>query len=148
MTGTIINIGTEINNIISATKDIPKISEQEKIDKFLDDLNLVKSKLTERTEKINQLESLFTKITWLDLKNKEEEELLKKIISRSKYFYSRSIKHVVALKIKYWRKNLHRSEIKSYQDALEIFEETVLEVEEIFFSLRKDDEFNNLLNSL
>lgn len=144
----IANIGTEINSIISKTKEIPKISEQEKINNFLDSFNAFKTKLSDRVEKIKQLEKLFTDITWLDLKNQEEEELLKDVIHRSKLFYSKSIKDVAYLRTKYWRKNMFRSEITEYQICLEDFEDTIFEVEEIFFSLRKDDEFNDLTNSL
>lgn len=148
MSTSIANIRTEINSIISKTKEIPQISEQERINNFLDSFNLFKSKILDRVSKIQKLEELFTNITWLDLKNQEEEELLKDVISRSKLFYSKSIKDVARLKSRYWSKNMFRSEITEYQNCLEDFEDTIFEVEEIFFTLRKDDEFNDLTNSL
>ena len=148
MSVSIANIGTEIKSIISKTKEIPQISEQERINNFLDSFNMFKTRLLDRVSKIQQLEQLFTNITWLDLKDQEEEKLLKDIISRSKLFYSKSIKDVAILKSKYWRKNMFRTEITEYQNCLEDFEDTIFEVEEIFFSLRKDDEFNHLTNSL
>jgi len=149
MTTTISNIGIEIKTIISKTKDIStEISQQEKIDLFLDNINKLKKNLDERVEKINHLEKLFTQITWLDVKNVEEEILLKEIIAKSKIYHTKAIKNVVFLKTKLWRKNICRTEILNYKDGLDDFEDTIYEVEEIFFSLRKDDEFNNLLNSL
>jgi len=149
MNTTISNIGTEINTIISKTKDIsPEISQQEKIDLFLDNINKLKRNVSDRIKKAKHLEELFTRITWLDIKNSEEEVLLKDVLTKSKLYHSNSIKMVVFLKNKLWRKNICRTEITSYQDSLDDFEDTIYEVEQIFFSLRKDEEFNDLLKSL
>lgn len=149
MNATISHIGTEITSIISDSKNInPTISEQERINKFLDHINKLKSRIVARTEKLKELDALFTKITWLDLENEEEEKGLKEVIHQSKKFHSKSIKDFTSMKKNLWQENICRSEINNFKDALDDFEDSVFEVEQIFFSLRKNDEFNDLINSL
>lgn len=149
MTSTISNIGTEIKTIISKSKDITsEISQQEKIDMLLDNINKLKINLCDRVKKIKHIEDLFTQITWLDIQTPEEEILLKDLLAKSKSYHTSLIKNVVFLKSRLWRKNICRTEISEYKDSIDDFEDTLYEVEEIFFSLRKNDEFNDLVNSL
>lgn len=149
MTTTISNIGQEINEIISSSKSIPaKLTEEEKINRFLDGINNLRTKLVERTEKIKKLDDLFSKLTWYDLKNQEEEDLMQSVISKSLSFHSKSIKNFVSLKRSFWKDKICRDEITNYKDTLDDFEESIYEVKEIFFNLRKDSEFNDLMNSL
>lgn len=149
MTSTISNIGTEINTIISNSKKInSRISEQEKINKFLDHISNLRTKIVDRTNKLKDLDDLFTQITWLEVKNQEEEELLKQVIEKGKIFHSKLIRNYAAMKKNLWQDNICRTEIEDYKDALDDFEDSVFEVEQIFFSLRKDNEFNDLVNSL
>ena len=149
MTSTISNIGSEITTIISNSKNInSRISEQERINKFLDQINHLRSKIIDKTDKLESLDSLFTQITWLEVKNLEEEKLLKQVIEKAKKFHSKLIRNYAAMKKNLWQDNICRDEIENYKEALDDFEDSVFEVEQIFFSLRKDDEFNNLMNSL
>lgn len=148
MTSTISNIGTEITSIISKTNSIPTISEEERVNNFLDSINKLKKKLANRIEKIKKIEKLLTHITWLDLQNKEEEQLLKKVIIDSKKFHKKLLGNYVDLKTSLWQKNICRNEITDYKNIIDDFEDSVFEVEQIFFSLRNDEEFNNLLKSI
>lgn len=149
MTTTISNIGQEINQIISSSKSIPaKLTEEEKINRFLDGINNLRTKLVERTEKIEKLDELFSQLTWYDLKNQEEEDLMQSVISKSLSFHSKSIKNFLSLKRSFWKDKICRDEITSYKNTLDDFEESIYEVKEIFFNLRKDSEFNDLMNSL
>lgn len=149
MTTTITNIGQEINQIILSSKSIPaKLKEEQKINHFLDSINNFKVKVVEKTEKIKKLGELFSKFTWFDLQNQEEEMLMKDVISKSLSFHSKAIKNYVALKKTFWKENICRAEISQYKNTLDDFEESIYEVQEIFFNLRKDDEFNELMNSL
>lgn len=149
MTTTISNIGQEINQIISSSKSIPsKLTEEEKINHFLDGINNLRAKLVEKTEKIQKLDNLFSKLTWYDVKNQEEEDLMKKVISEALSFHTESIKNFVSLKKSFWKDKICRDEITNYKNTLDDFEDSIYEVKEIFFSLRKDSEFNDLMNSL
>ena len=80
MVNTISNIGTEISLIISKTSSVSTISEQERINNFLDSINKLKVSLNNRVEKLKQIDSLFAQLTWVEIKSKEDEELIKKII--------------------------------------------------------------------
>lgn len=149
MTTTISNIGQEINQIISSSKSMPsKLNEQEKINQFLDGINNLRVKLVERTEKLKKLDELFSELTWFDIQNEGEEELMKKVISTSLSFHSKSIKNFIALKKSFWKDKICRDEISAYKNTLDDLEESIYEVKEIFFKLRKDQEFNDLMNSL
>lgn len=149
MTATISNISKEITSIISSSKSIPsRITEQEKINHFLDCINSFKSKLIERSEKIKKLDDLFSKLTWHELDNQEDEKILKELIDKAIKFHSKSIKNFIALKKSFWKDNICRIEISDYKNTLDDFEESIYEVEQIFFALRKDDEFQDLMNSL
>lgn len=149
MTTTISNIGQEINQIISSSKSIPsKLTEEEKINRFLDGINNLRAKLVEKTEKIQKLDDLFSKLTWYDIKNQEEEDLMKKVISKSLSFHTKSIKNFASLKRSFWKDKICRDEITNYKNTLDDFEDSIYEVKEIFFSLRQDSEFNDLMNSL
>jgi len=149
MTTSISNISQEINQIISDSKSIPaKLTEQERINRFLDGINDLRAKLVQRIEIIQKLDELFSKLTWFDLQNQEEEELMKNVISKSLTFHAKSIKNFVALKESFWKDKICREEISGYKNALDDFEESIYEVNEIFFKLRKDSEFNDLVRSL
>ena len=148
MVNTISNIGTEISLIISKTRSVSTISEQERINNFLDSINKLKVSLNNRVEKLKQIDSLFAQLTWVDIKSKEDEELIKKIIIDSKKFHSKLLRNYVNLKNSLWQSNICREEITCYKNILDDIEDSVFEIEQIFFSLRTDEEFNNLLKSI
>lgn len=149
MATTILNIGQEINQIISSSRSIPaKLTDEERINRFLDSINNFRVKIVDRTEKTQKLDELFSKLTWFDLKNQEEEVLIKDVISKSLSFHSKAIKNYVAIKKAFWKDKICRDEISNYKNSLDDFEESIYEVQEIFFNLRKDDEFNELMNSI
>ena len=52
------------------------------------------------------------------------------------------------LKNSLWQSNICREEITCYKNILDDIEDSVFEIEQIFFSLRTDEEFNNLLKSI
>ena len=148
MVNTISNIGTEISLIISKTSSVSTISEQERINNFLDSINKLKVSLNNRVEKLKQIDSLFAQLTWVDIKSKEDEELIKKIIIDSKKFHSKLLRNYVNLKNSLWQSNICREEITCYKNILDDIEDSVFEIEQIFFSLRTDEEFNNHLKSI
>lgn len=149
MPTTISHIGQEVNRILSSSKTMPvKMSEEEKINRFLDGINDFKTKLADRTTKIQKLDELLSKATWFDIQNKEEEELLKSVIHKSHTFHSKAIRNFVQLKNNLWKDNICRAEITQYKNALDDFEESIYELNEIFFDLRKDHDFNKLIDSI
>lgn len=149
MNSTISNIGSEITGLIIRSKKLPqKISEEERMNNFLDSILRLKKKITKQTNGLKKLDSLFTELTWYDITNIEEEILLKDVIAKAKGLHSKYIRNYASMKKGLWQENICRLEISEFKDALDDFEESIYEVEEIFFTLRKDDEFNELMNSL
>jgi len=147
-TTTLSNITNEIITIISKNNSsIPKITEEQRINAFLDSINRLKKRLITRNNKINELEKLYVKITWQDITNNTEQELLDKVIESSENFIKKSFVNVAKLRRNFWKDNICRLEIKQYQTELENLEDTVGEVKQIF-SLRKDEDYLNLLNDL
>lgn len=148
-TDTISNIGEEINQLISSSKsESSKLTEEERINSFLDRINNVRKDLIGRTEKVKMLDGLFSKLTWFEIQDQEEEELLKNLITKAKSFHDYRIRDFVSIKNSFWKDNICRKEISSYKNALDDFEESFHEVQQIFFDLRKDNEFNDLMNSI
>lgn len=149
MKTSVLTIGKQISEVISHDKIVtPRISEQEKVNRFLDTINSTRIKIVKMTSNLNHLEELFTKLSWLDIQNSEEELLVKKVITQAKKYHSSSIKNYILLKKTLWNEGICKIEIDNYKDSMDDFEDTVLEIEQIFFVLRKDDEFNDIIDSI
>ncbi len=145
----VLTIGKQISEVITHDKIItPKISEQERVNRLLDAINLTRLKITKMTSKLTNLDELFTKLSWLNITNSEEEILIKKVIIQAKKHHSNSLKNYILLKNTLSKDGICKIEIDNYKNSIDDFEDTVLEIEQIFFNLRKDDEFNSLLNSI
>ena len=149
METSVLTIGKQISEVITHDKIItPKISEQERVNRLLDAINLTRLKITKITSKLTNLDELFTKLSWLNITNSEEEILIKKVIIQAKKHHSNSLKNYILLKNTLSKDGICKIEIDNYKNSIDDFEDTVLEIEQIFFNLRKDDEFNSLLNSI
>lgn len=149
METSVLTIGKQISEVITHDKIItPKISEQERVNRLLDAINLTRLKITKMTSKLTNLDELFTKLSWLNITNSEEEILIKKVIIQAKKHHSNSLKNYILLKNTLSKDGICKIEIDNYKNSIDDFEDTVLEIEQIFFNLRKDDEFNSLLNSI
>ena len=149
METSVLTIGKQISEVITHDKIItPKISEQERVNRLLDAINLTRLKITKMTSKLTNLDKLFTKLSWLNITNSEEEILIKKVIIQAKKHHSNSLKNYILLKNTLSKDGICKIEIDNYKNSIDDFEDTVLEIEQIFFNLRKDDEFNSLLNSI
>jgi len=149
METSVLTIGKQICEVITHDKIItPKISEQERVNRLLDAINLTRLKITKMTSKLTNLDELFTKLSWLNIVNSEEEILIKKVIIQAKKHHSSSLKNYILLKKTLSKDGICKIEIDNYKNAIDDFEDTVLEIEQIFFKLRKDNEFNSLLNSI
>jgi hypothetical protein len=145
----VLTIGKQICEVITHDKIVtPKISEQERVNRLLDTINLTRSKITKMSSNLSNLDELFTKLSWLDITNSEEETLIKKVIVQAKKYHSNSLKNYILLKNTLSKDGICKIEIDNYKNAIDDFEDTVLEIEQIFFTLRKDDEFNSLLKSI
>jgi len=149
MESSVLTLGKQICEVINHDKIItPKISEQERVNRLLDAINSTRTKIIKMSSNLSNLDELFTKLSWLELANSEEEILIKKVLAQAKKYHTNSLKNYILLKNTLFKDGICKIEIDDYKNALDDFEDTVLEIEQIFFVLRKDDEFNSLLNSI
>lgn len=143
MDSTISNIGTKISTIF---KEEIVVSEEEKINEFLDSLLSLKHYLISQTKTLSTLDELFAQLTWHDIQNEEEEIFLKQIIEEGKAIAKKLVPHLEYAK-QTFKEKIYQTELSNFDNALEDFEDTVFEVEEIFFVIRKDKKLNDLMNS-
>ena len=149
MESSVLTLGKQICEVITHDKIItPKISEQERVNRLLDAINSTRTKIIKMSSNLYNLDELFTKLSWLEIANLEEEILIKKVLAQAKKYHTNSLKNYILLKNTLFKDGICKIEIEDYKNALDDFEDTVLEIEQIFFILRKDDEFNSLLNSI
>lgn len=147
-TATLSNITNKISTLISSSdSSIPELSDEQKMNLFLDSINELRTSLNNRSGKIAELEKQFVKITWLDIDKSDELKSLNEIFVLAEGFVNKTFSHIAGLRRKFWQKKICREEIKKYQSELELLEETIQEVKQIF-SLRQDDEYSKLLNDL
>ena len=149
MESSVLTLGKQICEVITHDKIItPKISEQERVNRLLDAINSTRTKIIKMSSNLYNLDELFTKLSWLEIANLEEEILIKKVLAQAKKYHTNSLKNYILLKNTLFKDDICKIEIEDYKNALDDFEDTVLEIEQIFFILRKDNEFNSLLNSI
>ena len=139
MISTLENITTDIIHSYSQS-----LTEQERIDTMLDHINDQKQKYRSLTSKIQHLDSLLVKITWLDDLAESDEILVKGIIAMGKEADIKFKKYYAANRRAYAAKGWFKEEFRDLKEAIELHLESALEVEHIIFELRKDKEFKAL----
>ena len=139
METSVLTIGKQISEVITHDKIItPKISEQERVNRLLDAINLTRLKITKMTSKLTNLDELFTKLSWLNITNSEEEILIKKVIIQAKKHHSNSLKNYILLKNTLSKDGICKIEIDNYKNSIDDFEDTVLEIEQYYGALLKN----------
>jgi len=139
MISTLENITTDIIHSYSQS-----LTEQERIDTMLDHINDQKQKYRSLTSKIQHLDSLLVKITWLDDLDEADEILIKGIIAMGKEADNKFKKYYAAQRRAFASKGLFKEEFRGLKEAIELHLESALEVDHIIFELRKDKEFKAL----
>ena len=120
METSVLTIGKQISEVITHDKIItPKISEQERVNRLLDAINLTRLKITKMTSKLTNLDELFTKLSWLNITNSEEEILIKKVIIQAKKHHSNSLKNYILLKNTLSKDGICKIEIDNYKNSSE-----------------------------
>lgn len=148
MSSTISKISSKINLKINRISNSSHLnSDKSDINEVLDAINKTRKDIKYYSEQARSLDKLFTDITWLDIKTIEEETAIKDAIKTAKEYYILLNQQLMLYKKNLYPHNICKKDIEQLEAAIEDFEETVYEVEEIFFVLRKDDEFNRLANS-
>lgn len=139
MTTTLEKINREIIKSYSHS-----LSEEERINKILDQINDKKKKYSILTKSIEKLGSLLTEITWLDNLSKSDEVIIRGIIAMGKASDKHFRKFYSEQRRIYVPKGLFKEDFKEIKKSIEFHIEAVNEVEHIIFDLRKNNDFKEL----
>jgi len=146
---TIVEVNKKVEMLLSKEEEKSAVlSEEKRINSFLDNINYFKKQLVERAAKYRDLEELFASLTWFDKITKAQEEKVKALINRALGLHRSSLIGYVHLKTGFGKLKVNKAEMKDFKSALDDFEDTLFEVNEILFDLRKDKEFVKLLSEV
>lgn len=139
MVPTIQHIATDITESYARS-----LSNEEKIDSFLDQINNRKKEYRDLTDQLVHLSQLFSQITWLDDLTPADKVLIKGVITMGKEADVELKKFYASQSRLFGPKGLFNKELSELKTAVEDHIENVLEVEHIIFELRDDKEFKEL----
>lgn len=132
------------NKIVDSYYSYSSLSENEKINEFLDHINDKKKEYADISKRINKIIGWLTEITWLDHINENDEIFIKGIIAMGKEADIYFTRFYATQEKVYAPKGLFKKELKELKDVIEFHLEAVEDLENIVFNLRKDKEFNDL----
>lgn len=149
MAETLVDIRTKVDKILKEeSKTITRLSEQEIIDEFLDSINSLKRILRKSTKALRSADEFMSSITWLDDSETNDDKELAEIIDGGLAAHRILIMNYVKMRRTLWQDNVAKKELADFKDAIDDFEETLFELNQIFFELRKDEEFNELVDKV
>ena len=149
MSETLVDIRTKVDKILKEeSKSITRLSEQEIIDEFLDSINSLKRILRKSTKALRSADESLSSITWLDDSETKNDKELAEIIDGGLAGHRILIMNYVKMRRTLWQDNVAKKELADFKDAIDDFEATLFELNQIFFELRKDEEFNELVDKV
>ena len=149
MSETLVDIRTKVDKILKEeSKTITRLSEQEMIDEFLDSISSLKRTLRKSTKALRSADEFLSSITWLDDSETKNDKELAEIIDGGLAGHRILIMNYVKMRRTLWQDNVAKKELADFKDAIDDFEETLFELNQIFFELRKDEEFNELVDKV
>jgi len=150
MSGAVLEINKKVNRILTQESKITNdLSEDEKINHFLDSILDFKKSLTRRTEKLRYIDELLSQVTWVEQEiTADDEKMLKKLFGKVDEFHKKAIVYFANMRTIFWKHKIARQELSDFKVALDDIEESTLEVRQILFDIRKDDDFMNDLRKI
>lgn len=134
------NTFTNIRNFSFKEK---KESQQyeEKVNSFLDQLNIFKKELREKTSEIYEINSSIEKLTWYSNLDEECLMAINDLISSAKDLRSSLIRQYVAMNKPFKSRGIAKEEIKDFKNSIDELREVYEDLESVFFSLPEMPEF-------
>ena len=124
------------------------IRSQESIDSFLDQINQKKESYQEIINNISKINELLCELTWVDEINESDKVLLKGVIAMGEHT-DKTLRFFYAdQRRKYHKLNLFKKEFKALIEVIEIHNETISDVNDIFFNLRDNKELEKAYDLL
>jgi uncharacterized coiled-coil DUF342 family protein len=124
-----------------------RVPTQDEIDHFLDRILQLQRLLSQKTQKINEINDLLEKITWLNDLNDECLNKLNDLIGIAKDFHSTLIRQFTKLNV--IRKNgIAKQQTKDLKVAIDNLRENIGDLESVFFLLPNFKEFSDTTKEL
>lgn len=136
---TLEKISNEIFNSYTHT-----LSENDRIDSLLDHILDKKQEYIDLSNGLTTLSHLLNQLTWVDKISESDEIIVQGLIDLGKKADYHFRKFYETEKTNYSQKEWFKEEFLQLENSIEIHQETLNEVENIIFVLRKDDEFKEL----
>lgn len=149
MTATIDNIKSNIfSKYSSISPSVDQDSYEEKVNRFLDEINNTRNKYKRYTRTFNKLDRLLCELTWVDGITDADKEDIKQILLSGRSIDKEVRKYYAAQRRRYAPKGLFKEEYLLFKDAIEKHRESLDDVENIFFNIRENQKLNDLMSSL
>lgn len=143
MVATFEKISSEIFNSYTHT-----LSEKDRVNDVLDHILDKKQQFNNLSSEINALTNLVSNLTWINNLTESDEVIIQGLIDIGKKVDLQLRKFYSAEIIKYSNKDWFNVEFNDFQSAIDLHQETLIDVEHIIFQLRKDNEFTELTEFL
>jgi len=142
-----INDTFKVVSTVSYSEKKLKIPTEQEINSFLDNILELQTLLLDKSEKINHVNDLLEKITWLN--NIDEDCLIQinTLISVANDFHSTLIRQFV--KLHFLRtKGIAKQAIKDFKYSIDSLKDATADLESVFFSLPALPEFKDTTKEL
>ncbi len=113
---------------------------EDRVNEFLDVIIEFKSKLSEKTKKIDEVNSRVESLTWFNDVDEEGLMLLNDLISAAKDLRTSLVRQFVAMGL-LRKKGIARQEVKNFKCAIDDLKESYEDLESVFFFLPEMPDF-------
>jgi len=142
-----------INEIVGVVNDVSYSEKKDShlsnddINKFLDDISLLRNILDQKVEAIDNINQLLQKISWLKDLDDDCLKLLNMLIIVGKDFHNNLTKGFSTLD-KIAEKGIAVKEIFEYKECVEDLSDILNDLDMVFFIFPKDENFVKITNML
>ena len=132
---------SQIENTFSNVRRFSYNEKRTNIDSFLDVILDFKERLRDKTEHVYELSEEIEKLTWFNNLDEDCLMLLNDLISSAKDLRSVLIRYYVTMNERIKIKDIVKSEIEDFKNAIDELTESYEDLESVFFFLPKTPDF-------
>lgn len=122
------------------------LSEEDRVNKFLDAINSVKSRISDKTSSLEELIENYEEFSHINngILENDVKELLLDLLGRSRVLHSFLVRDYVTYNNVLRPNNILKSDLNEYKSSIDDFKETLEDITDIFFSLNYDSDFQSI----
>lgn len=139
------NTVIEFNNYSTKIKE--KVSEETAINSFLDTILEVQKNIDSKTSILKSINGLYNKLSWFTDLDEESLNIIRDMVDRGKKTKTVLAKYYVNIN-KLRKRNIVNNSLNCFKTEFDNFKEHLVDIEDLFFNLPSDDEYNELVNEL